>query len=251
MSKQAESAKHTSRAFKNRTGTKSDTIYAHIFDAILEHRLTPGTKLSEEALGEIFGVSRTIIRRELLQLAHEGVVSIRPNRGAIVANPSVDEARQVLYARRLVERSITELVVQHATDKQIKEMRKMVLEEQKCFARGENGTGIRLSGEFHLKLAEFAGNGPFIGFQRSLVSQTSLIIAQYEKVTRSHCSFDEHNQLLDAISARDTNKAVALMMHHMDHIDEKLSFDNDGATDDLHAIFSHVGHAGNQSSAEH
>lgn len=241
MSKQADSATTTTnRAFKKRTGAKSDTIYAHIFDAILEHRLTPGTKLSEEALGEIFGVSRTIIRRELLQLAHEGVVSIRPNRGAMVANPSVEEARQILYARRLVERTITELVVQNATEKQLAELRKMVVDEQNCFARGEMGTGIRLSGEFHLKLAEVAGNAPLTGFQRSLVSQTSLIIAQYEKVTRSHCSFDEHNELLDAIADKDTEKAVSLMMHHMNHIDEKLNFDDEGTTDDLHVIFSHV-----------
>lgn len=250
MSKQADPAQTTSRAFNKRTGTKSDTIYAHIFDAILEQRLAPGTKLSEESLGEIFGVSRTIIRRELLQLAHEGVVSIRPNRGAMVANPSVDEARQILYARRLVERTITELVVEHATDKQINELRKLVIEERDCFARGESGAGIRLSGEFHLRLAEVANNTPFIGFQRSLVSQTSLIIAQYEKVTRSHCSFDEHNQLLDAISARDTEKAVSLMMHHMDHIDEKLNFDNDGATDDLHVVFSHLGLSKKKASAK-
>lgn len=241
MNKKTDSAPMSDKTFKKRSGTKSDTIYAHIFDAILEHRLAPGTKLSEEALGEIFGVSRTIIRRELMQLAHEGVVSIRPNRGAIVANPSVEEARQILYARRLVERAITELVVQNATDKQLKALRELVKEEQDCFAKGESGTGIRLSGEFHLKLAEVADNMPLAGFQRSLVSQTSLIIAQYEKVTRSHCSFDEHNELLDAIEARDTDRAVSLMIRHMDHIDEKLSFENDGATDDLHAIFSHIG----------
>lgn len=241
MNKQAQSTQSPNRTGNKRTGTTSDTIYAHMFDAILEHRLAPGTKLSEEALGEIFGVSRTIIRRELSQLAHEGVVSIRPNRGAMIASPSVEEARQILYARRLVERAITELAVQNATDKQLDELRDMVVEEQNCFARGDRGAGIRLSGEFHLKLAEAANNTPFIGFQRSLVSQTSLIIAQYEKGTRSHCSYDEHNQLLDAISARDTDKAVSLMMHHMDHIDAKLNFDDDSATDDLHAVFSHIG----------
>lgn len=249
MRKQVQPAKTTSQSVKKRTGTTSDSIYAHIFDAILEHRLAPGTKLSEEALGDIFGVSRTIIRRELSQLAHEGVVSIRPNRGAMVASPSVDEARQILYARRLVERAITELAVQHATEKQLEELRKMVVEEQSCFARGDRGAGIRLSGEFHLRLAEAADNAPFVGFQRSLVSQTSLIIAQYDKGTRSHCSFDEHNQLLDAISARNTEKAVSLMMHHMDHIDAKLNFDEEGATDDLHAVFSHIGLARKKTSA--
>ncbi len=57
--------------------TQDDIVYGHIFDAILEQRLPPGTKLSEEAMGEIFGVSRTIIRRALLRLSVEQVVNIR------------------------------------------------------------------------------------------------------------------------------------------------------------------------------
>jgi DNA-binding GntR family transcriptional regulator len=223
-----------------RTGTQDDRVYAHIFEAILEQRLAPGTKLSEEALGEIFDVSRTIIRRALSRLGHEGVVLLRPNRGAVVASPSVEDARQVFLARRLVERAITELAVQHASAEELAELRQMVNDERDSFARGDRGAGIRLSGEFHLKLAEAARNTPLISFQRSLVSQTSLIIAQYESGNRSHCSYDEHTQLIDAIEARDAVLAVELMMHHMDHIDDKLNLDPDNASDDLHAVFSHL-----------
>jgi DNA-binding GntR family transcriptional regulator len=223
-----------------RTGTQDDRVYAHIFEAILEQRLAPGTKLSEEALGEIFDVSRTIIRRALSRLGHEGVVLLRPNRGAVVASPSVEDARQVFLARRLVERAITELAVQHAGAEELAELRQMVNDERDSFARGDRGAGIRLSGEFHLKLAEAARNTPLISFQRSLVSQTSLIIAQYESGNRSHCSYDEHTQLIDAIEARDAVLAVELMMHHMDHIDDKLNLDPDNASDDLHAVFSHL-----------
>lgn len=79
-----------------------------------------------------------------------------------------------------------------------------------------------------------------MSFQRSLVSQTSLIIAQYESGNRSHCSYDEHMQLIDAIEARDATLAVNLMMHHMDHIDSKLNLDEESASDDLHAVFSHL-----------
>ena len=108
MNEQLQPLKKPVRTGKaGRSGTQDDIVYAHIFEAILEQRLAPGTKLSEEALGEIFGVSRTIIRRALSRLAHEGVVLLRPNRGAVVASPSVEEARQVFLARRLVERAIT------------------------------------------------------------------------------------------------------------------------------------------------
>src|SRR5450830_641927 len=223
MNEQLQPLKKQPRAGKTgRSGTQDDIVYAHIFEAILEQRLAPGTKLSEEALGEIFGVSRTIIRR------------------AVVASPSVEEARQVFLARRLVERAITELAVQHATAEQLAELRQMVNDERDSFSRGDRGAGIRLSGEFHLKLAEAAKNAPLISFQRSLVSQTSLIIAQYESGNRSHCSYDEHTQLIDAIEARDAVLAVNLMMHHMDHIDSKLNLDEESASDDLHAVFSHL-----------
>jgi len=207
MNEQLQPLKKQPRAGKaGRSGTQDDIVYAHIFEAILEQRLAPGTKLSEEALGEIFGVSRTIIRRALSRLAHEGVVLLRPN----------------------------------ATAEQIAELRQMVNDERDSFSRGDRGAGIRLSGEFHLKLAEAAKNAPLVSFQRSLVSQTSLIIAQYESGNRSHCSYDEHTQLIDAIEARNGELAVDLMMHHMDHIDSKLNLDEEGASDDLHAVFSHL-----------
>lgn len=116
MNEQLQPLKKPARVGKaGRSGTQDDIVYAHIFEAILEQRLAPGTKLSEEALGEIFGVSRTIIRRALSRLAHESVVLLRPNRGAVVASPTVEEARQVFFSRRMVERAITELAVQHAT----------------------------------------------------------------------------------------------------------------------------------------
>lgn len=161
MNEQLQPLKKPARNGKaGRSGTQDDIVYAHIFEAILEQRLAPGTKLSEEALGEIFGVSRTIIRRALSRLAHESVVLLRPNRGAVVASPTVEEARQVFFSRRMVERAITELAVQHAAIEQLNELRQMVREERDSFSRGDRGAGIRLSGEFHLKLAEAAGNAP-------------------------------------------------------------------------------------------
>lgn len=140
MNEQLQPLKKPARVGKaGRSGTQDDIVYAHIFEAILEQRLAPGTKLSEEALGEIFGVSRTIIRRALSRLAHESVVLLRPNRGAVVASPTVEEARQVFFSRRMVERAITELAVQHATLDQLNELRQMVREERDSFSRGDRG----------------------------------------------------------------------------------------------------------------
>ena len=158
----------------------------------------------------------------------------------VVASPGAEEARQIFFARRMIERAITELACQNATAEQIAGLRQMIKEERDCFARGDRGMGIRLSGEFHLKLAEAAGNFTLLGFLRSLISQTSLIIALYESSSRSHCSDAEHDEVVDAIEARDAKVAVELMMRHMDSVDAKLNLDGDSASDDLHAVFSHL-----------
>ncbi|MGC3710854.1 FCD domain-containing protein, partial [Pseudomonas aeruginosa] len=76
-----------------------------------------------------------------------------------------------------------------ATAERLAEKREIQVQEQSSYARGDRGAGIRLSAEFHLKLAEMARNAPQVSFLRSLVSETSLIIAQYESGGRSHCSF--------------------------------------------------------------
>jgi DNA-binding GntR family transcriptional regulator len=80
-----------------------EAIYERILNAVMEHRLPPGTKLIEEKLGAAFSVSRTKIRQVLGRLAHDGVATVYPNRGTFVSSPTVEEARHVLEARRLIE----------------------------------------------------------------------------------------------------------------------------------------------------
>lgn len=224
-------------ASQNRAA-QDEVIYGHIFDAILEQRLAPGTKLSEESLGDIFGVSRTVIHRALSRLAHEKVVVIRPSRGAVVASPTIKEAKQIIFARRVIEKTIIELAAEHSSVKQLAPLRKLVKEEQDCFVRGDRGASIRLSGEFHLRLAEVADNPPLGGFLRSLVSQSSLIIALYENDTQNHCSYDEHLALIEAVAAKDKVRAVQLMEHHLDHVEQKLTLHDESSKGGLKAVFS-------------
>ncbi len=232
--------KIANEAGRKTSATQDERVYAHIFDAILEQRLAPATKLNEESLGEIFGVSRTIIRRALSRLGHEQVVVLRPNRGAVVASPTIEDARQILFARRIVEKAVIELAIDHAQPEQLAQIKQLVVDEQESFSGGDRGAGIRLSGEFHLHLALMANNPPLLSFQRSLVSQCSLIIALYESGAKSHCCYDEHFELIAAIEQRDKQKAVRLMMDHLDHIEHKLSLDQSSASDDLHTVFSNL-----------
>ena len=93
--------------------TRGEAVYRGLRRAIIEAALRPGTKLPEDAVGESFGVSRTRIRKVLQQLAHEGVVQLERHRGATVARPSVQEARDVFDVRRILEAGMMRQLVGH------------------------------------------------------------------------------------------------------------------------------------------
>ncbi len=223
-----------------RTISNDHTIYGEIYDAILDHRLPPGTKLTEDALGEIFGVSRTVVRKALFRLAHENIVRIRPHRGAVVASPSTEEARNVFEARRVVEQAVVRDLAGSVTDAQLGALRLLVDDEHAAYSRGDRRNWIKLSGQFHLDLAELSGNAVLAKFLKELVSRTSLIIALYEAPGQAACSHDEHLALIDAIADGDGDRAAALMAGHLEACEAKLNLDGDDATVDLMSVFSDV-----------
>lgn len=213
-------------------------IYQGIADAIFEQRLSPGTKLTEDVLGEIFGVSRTVVRKALFRLAHERVIEIRPNRGAVVASPSIDEARHVFEARRVVEAAIVGAVCRVATPEAAARLHRLVAEEHQAHTRDDRRGWIRLSGAFHLELAELAGNTVLADFLRALISRTSLIIALYETPGKSACVSDDHRALLDSIARGNEGEAIALMIRHLERCEAQLNLDGNDRQVSLREVFS-------------
>jgi DNA-binding GntR family transcriptional regulator len=201
---------------------KDQAIYDQIYQAIVQQRLSPGTKLGEEALCEAFGVSRTRIRRVLLRLAHGSMVELRPNRGAYVASPSVEEAKDVFEARRTIEPTMVRRAAERITAAQIAGLRDVVAADREAQATGDRSAAIKASGDFHLTLAEIADNHALQGFLLQLVSQTSLIIAMYGGPITVQCSLYEHTDRIEALEARDGEAAVRAMDHHLNHIESLL-----------------------------
>lgn len=203
----------------------AEQIYPRLFDAILEQRLPPGSALPEQALGDAFGVSRTVIRRVLGRLSDQHVVVQRPSHTAHLAAPDPQHARQVLSARRLAETTLIGLATQRARPAQIRQLRQLVARERQHHERGERCTAIRLGGEFHLKLAQMANNAPLARFLNGLVPMTSLIIARYESPCCEHCAWEEHSAIIDAVQSGDADAALALMHQHLDRLEAKLELD--------------------------
>ncbi len=221
----------------------ADRVYAHISDAILEQRLRPGTKLGEQALSEIFDVNRPVIRRALMRLSYERLVDIRPHRGASVASPTPDEARQIFEARQVIERWTVAGCISRADKATISDLRRLAREEADATAARDRARWVRLSGDFHLALARAAGNMRLYGFLEDLVAQTSLIISLYGSAAEPACADEAHVDIVDAIAAGDAARATGLMDAHLKACESGLVFDADPETQDLRAIFSMDGGA--------
>jgi DNA-binding GntR family transcriptional regulator len=221
-------------------GPAADALVVdRIFAAVMDRRLKPGVKLSENVLCETFGVSRSQIRRVFVVLAERGIVALHPNRGAFVASPTPDEARDVFQARRTIERGVVVDAVRRITPEQIEELRDYVTRGAAAAARDDRREEIRLSGEFHIKLAKVAGNPVIARFIEELVARTSLIIAMFGSRQSFSCSEHEHTSVIDALTARDEARAAALMDHHLEHIERELDIHaNEPDSADIREILS-------------
>lgn len=209
---------------RGRRTTSTEEIVQRVTTAITEQRLPPGTKLGEEGLGEIFGVSRTKVRQALFQLAKHKLVALLPSRGAYVSQPSVREAREIFEARRVIEPALVDSFARHAAKQDIERLRVHVLSERAAIAANDAAGGTKLSGEFHVLIAEIAGNSVLADVLRELISRTSLIILLYKSSLPASCSAEEHLGLLTLIDQGNVAGAAAAMTHHLEHIENSLNF---------------------------
>jgi DNA-binding GntR family transcriptional regulator len=216
-----------------------EDIYRRIHASIAAQSLPPGTRLREEEIRKIFGISRARIRAVFARLAYAGLVSIEPNRGASVAKPGVQEARDLFMARRAVEIAIVREAARRMTAADEIRLHEHIRLEEAAEIRRDRAAMIRLSGEFHLLIAEIAGNAVLAGILSDLVTRESLVIAAYEAPGRASCSNHEHRDILDALVRGDAEAAVTLTIEHLTAIEGRLALDESPtAKIDLTAILS-------------
>lgn len=200
--------------------SRSDAIYASLRRAILEQALKPGVKLPEDSIGETFGVSRTSARNALLRLAAEGLVEMKPNRGASVAMPTLEEAVEVFRLRRALEREVIDRLCERMSKDAIDALVSHVKEEERAI-RAASPRSIRLAGEFHILLAEQTHSPLLIDFVTTIVSRASLILARFGRPHSAECGIEEHIGLIEALRDQDREKAVAIMDRHLHAVEDR------------------------------
>jgi len=182
------------------------------------------------------------IAKEAMAIANlantaEQIVELIPQRGVFVAKPTIEQARDVFEARRLIEPAVLRRLVDTLTPEKLARLRQHQDLELDARQRDDKRAVIRLSGEFHSLAAELAGNGALARSMRELYVLTCLMIFLYDAPTATSCRADEHSQIIEAIAKRDATRAEQLMLEHLEHIESSMKLEQDAEEVDLEAIF--------------
>ncbi|MES2362803.1 MAG: GntR family transcriptional regulator [Pseudomonadota bacterium] len=206
--------------------------------AIVEHRLQPGSKLAEQKLADHFGVSRTLVRQALFQLAQNRLIRLEPARGAFVAAPAAAEAREVFAVRRMLETEMTRAFARQITPARIRALKEHVAQEKSAVALGDAAGRNKLLGDFHVRMAELMGNEVLAQMLGELISRCALITLMYQTSSAAEHSNDEHAGIVRALAAKDEALAVRLMNDHLLHVEQNLTFDRKVPTNDISMALS-------------
>lgn len=193
---------------------RNELISSALRSAILERVLLPGMKLPEDSLGERFGVSRTLIRQALERLAAEGLVELRRNRGAMVAKPSLEEARDIFELRTQIEDLVISRVIKEMTPEKLVELEAHLAKEIEAEHASEP-ISIRLATEFHILLAKLAGSPVLLRYVEEIGYRCGLTLSLYARPHSTDCGIQEHRQIIDALACGDEEKARELMRSHL------------------------------------
>ena len=208
-------------------------IVKSLTQAIVEHRLQPGAKLAEQKLADHFSVSRTLVRQALFQLAQNRLIKLEPARGAFVAAPTVEEARQVFAVRRMLEAGMTRAFVRDVTPVRIRALREHMAKERAAVEQEDAAGRVELLGDFHVRVAELMGNKVLAQLLGDLISRSSLISLMYQRAGAARHSQQEHVEIVKAMAAKDETRAVRLMDEHLLHVEQSLAFDRKVPTQDV------------------
>ena len=219
---------------RENAGASTETIVEHITTAELEQRLPLGAKLGEEKLCAVFGVSRTKVRQALNRLARSKLVVLKPRRGAFLAEPTPEEARQIFEARRVIECEIFAQFTRTASEADLSALERHVQAERRAIRMDDVPLRNRLLGTFHVRIAEMGGNKVLTEILADLVTRSSLITLLLQSTQAASCSSDEHRALIAAIRARKAPLVQKLLREHLDHVERDLAdIDGRGSEFDL------------------
>ena len=185
---------------------------------IVEQRLRPGDRLIERELIEQIGVSRTTVREVLRQLAAEGLVTTIPQKGAIVASPSRADAEDLYEVRATLEALAARRFAQRASEQQVAALRRSFTALERV-ARSRSGIHelLRAKNAFYDVLLEGSRNAPIHAILGGLRARIAMLRTTSLSVPgRPAEALDEIRAIVEAIEARDAERAAHAAAHHVE-----------------------------------
>jgi len=178
--------------------------------------LRPGDKLTEAALAERLGVSRGPVREAFRVLEEAGLVQLEKNRGVYVRQVPLGEALEIFDLRAMIEAHVGATLANNATEQQLKNLKKLVLQMEQAVKVVDETTYYRLNIEFHEAMVSYTGNKKLISMYRKLTQELSLFRRRnFSDHALLVTSVDEHRDILDAIGSRNADKAAQALKQHV------------------------------------
>lgn len=199
-----------------------DLIADRIVDAILAGRVAAGQRLGEQSLADLFGVSRTLVREALSRLSARGMVEVNSRRGWYVVQPSLAEAKEAFDARLAIETGLVQGLPARLPPAAVKRLKQHVAQEQAAIRSGEPGERSYLLGDFHLCLAECAGNSLLADILKDLTARTTLIATLFQSTHDATRSCAEHKLIVAALEDGDLPLATHRIREHIESVANHL-----------------------------
>jgi len=203
-----------------------EIIINYIFDEIFEKRFHPGMKLAESIFAQTFNTNRDTVRKAFSQLQSMGLVTYKKNQGFFLRWLTQQDTEDVYTARNIIEAGVITIITQKHTLGLIdlSSLKDEVETEKYLKISLRNGEYVKTSCDFHLNLALLSENDFLINALKPLIPLSILAGLVYEDSNSCFCSYDEHNNLIQAIKSNDIDYAKSIMNHHLHHCVEALDF---------------------------
>lgn len=202
---------------KKRNGNMVADIHERLRAMIIEFELRPGERLNEMHLSDRLGVGRTPIREAINRLLVEGLVEFQPNRGFLIRQFDVKEIEDLFEVRGIIEVGAVRLAVARASDRSLKHLSEYWQTILCNYAESSSDFLVQQDALFHEQLALLSENSALVYNIRHINSRIHFVRwANLHGQARKQ-TFEEHEAILEAISARDADRAAQEMFNHVTH----------------------------------
>lgn len=192
-----------------------DQVLAELRRRIVNGDYPPGQRLTEDRLAADFGVSRNPVREALRIVQADGLVTMTPRRGAVVATPDASSVADLFAVRSSLETVAARMAAERATAQDVADLRALLDAAREATERDDLSRVAELNSDLHMRVIATSGNRWLSSISSSLYLHVHWVF-RIGAAHRAPHSWQEHIRLVDAIEAGDPDEAEAAARAHVD-----------------------------------